>query len=222
MAYMPKLLAGLIVAAVGIVVAWIAARLIIRLLVFLRLDRIAGRLGTPKTFARGDVRHAFFSAVGGAVWGVIFLIFLDKAIQIWDLALLSRFLERVLLFIPNLLLALVILLVGWGVASAVARNVRRALYQEDLPRATLVARISRACVLIFATACALIQIGLAVKLVVIAFSMIFGALALSFVIAFGLGSRRAVEALWEERRNARVSSKTENASQTGDGKQTGA
>ncbi len=83
-------------------------------------------------------------------------------------------------------------------ATAVSRAVQRALVQEEFERARLVSRIVRSAILVVAFAIALVELEVAVTIVTGAFLIAFGALALSFVLAFGLGSKRAVEKMWEE------------------------
>jgi Mechanosensitive ion channel, conserved TM helix len=196
--YLPSLIAGAVVLLLGLVVAWIGQRLVVRLLVLSRLDRIVVRLGWGHALDKGDVRHSLFDFVGLVVGGLIFVVFLENAILIWRLTVLSQLLERVVLLIPKLIAAVVILLIGWGVAGGVSRAVRRALYQEEFERARLVARIIYAAILLFTIALALVELEIAVPLVTGAFLIAFGAIALTAVLAIGLGSRRAVEKLWDE------------------------
>lgn len=197
--YLPTLIAGLLVLLLGVVVAWIAARILVRTLVFMRLDRVLGRLGWGRALEKGDVRHSLFELLGTGFGLLVFLVFFDNAVTIWNLTVLSRLLERLVLLVPQLLTAALILLVGGGVAAAVSRAVQRALHQEEFGRAQLVARIVRAAIMVVAAAIALVQLEIAVGIVTGAFLIVFGALALSFALAFGLGSRRAVELMWEER-----------------------
>lgn len=197
--YVPMLLAGFAVLLLGLLVAWISAKILVRILILMRLDRVIGRLGWGRALDKGDVRHALFEFLGTVLGVLVFLVFLDNAVAIWQLTALSRLLERLVFLIPQLATAVAILLIGGGVAAAVSRAVQRALLQEEFERAQLVARIVRAAIMVVASAIALVQLQIAVSIVTGAFLIAFGALALSFVLAFGLGSRRAVEAMWEER-----------------------
>jgi hypothetical protein len=197
-AYLPSLLAGLVVVLLGGLAAWLTAKIVVRLLVWLRLDRVAQRLGWGGGMEKGDVRHALFDLVGTLAGGLVFLVFLDNALVIWRLTVLSRLLERIVLLVPSLLLATVIMTVGWITATAVANGARRALYEEGIERASLISRLVRSAVLVLAAAMALDQLGLAPKIIASAFLIAFGALALTFVLAVGLGSRHAVEQMWEE------------------------
>jgi len=197
--YLPTLVAGLLVMLLGLVVAWVTSRFVIRLLILMRLDRVATRLGWGRAFEKGDVRHSLFEMVGTACGVLIFVLFLDSALEIWKLTMLSRLLEHSVLFIPQLLVAVVLLLIGAGVAAAVSRAVQRALHQEQMGRAQLVARIVRATIMLVTVSIVLVQLKIAVAIVTGAFLITLGALALTLALAFGLGSRRAVEMMWEER-----------------------
>lgn len=197
--YLPTLLAGLIVMVLGTVVAWIMAKLLVRILIFLRLDRVITRLGWGRALEKGDVRHSLFGLIGTVFGVLLFLVFLDNAVVIWKLTVLSQLLEKLVNLVPQLVTAGIILLIGWGVAGMVSRGVQRGLAQEEFERARLVARIVRSAVLVITCAIALVELDVAVVIVTGAFLIAFGALAFCFVLAFGLGSRRAVEMMWEKR-----------------------
>jgi hypothetical protein len=197
--YLPTLLAGLIVLVLGGIVAWLVAKLAVRILIFLRLDRVIVRLGWGRALEKGDVRHSIFGLAGTILGFLIFLVFLENAIVLWKLTVLSQLLEKVILLIPQLVLATTILLVGWAVAAAASRAAHRALAQEEFSRARFVGKVVRAVVLLVTCAIALVEVDIAVTIVTGAFLIAFGALALSFALAFGLGSRRAVELMWDKR-----------------------
>jgi len=197
--YLPTLLAGLVVLLIGVIVGWLVGRVLVRLLVFLRVDKVVARLGWAQAVERGDVRHSLFDFIGTLVAVLVFLIFLENALVIWHLTVLSQLLEKFVLLVPQFLSAVIILLIGWGVATAVSRGVQRALYQEEFERSRLAARLVRWAILCTTTAITLVHLDVAVGIVTGGFLITFGALALSAVLAFGLGSRRAVELMWEER-----------------------
>jgi hypothetical protein len=197
--YLPTLLSGFVVLLLGAFVAWLIAKLTVRILFFLRLDRVVARLGWGRALEKGDVRHSLFDFAGTIVGLFVFLVFLENAILIWKLTVLSQLLDKLVELVPQLITAGIVLLVGWGVAAAVSRAVQRTLYQEEFDRARLVARIVRAAILVFTCAIALVELNIAVGIVTGAFLIAFGALALGFALAFGLGSRRAVEMMWEKR-----------------------
>jgi Mechanosensitive ion channel, conserved TM helix len=196
--FLPSLVAGIVVLAIGLLAWWLVAKFVARLLIVLRLDRVLSRLGWGKALAKGDVRHALFELLGTILGAIIFLIFLDNAFVIWNLTVLSRLLESLVLLIPDLVVAAVIVIVGWVAASLAARSASRGLSRAGVSRAALAAQIIRTAILVLSVAIALIQLNVAATIVSSAFLITFGALGLSFVLAVGLGSRRAVELMWEE------------------------
>jgi hypothetical protein len=197
-AYLPTLLAGLLVLLLGIVAAWVASRLLVRLLVLMRLDRVMARLRWTSGLASGDARHSLFELLGTVLGIFIFLIFLANALVIWRLTVLSELFTRVLLLIPELITAALTLLVGWGLANLASRAVQRVLNREQFSQARLVATLVRWAVLVTAFASALVELRIAITIVTGAFLIAFGTLALCMALAVGLGSRRGVELLWEE------------------------
>jgi len=197
--YLPTLFAGFVVLLIGAVLAWIMSKLVVRILILLRLDRVIVRLGWGRALEKGDVRHSLFGLIGTVSGVLLFLVFLENAVVIWKLTVLSQLLEKLVLLIPQLLAAAIIMLIGWGIAAAVSRTVQSTLYQEEFERARLVGRIVHAAIIVVASAIALVELDIARTIVSGAFLLAFGALALSFVFAFGWGSKRAVEMMWEER-----------------------
>ncbi|MGE5236737.1 MAG: mechanosensitive ion channel family protein [Acidobacteriota bacterium] len=198
LSFVPALVAGLLVLLVGLLVAWLVARIVVRTLIVLRLDRVLQRLSWGGALAKGDVRHTLFALAGGVIGTLVFLLFLDNVFVIWHLSVLSKLLERLVFVVPDLLVGGLILAVGFAVAAGVSRSVRRTLYDEGIARAALISRIIRAAILVFASALALLHIKVGQGLVTQAFLITFGALAATGVLAVGLGSRKAVEQMWDE------------------------
>ncbi len=84
----------------GAIVAWIVAKLVVRILIFLRLDRVVVRLGWGRALEKGDVRHSLFGMVGTVFGVLLFLVFLDNAVVIWKLTVLSELLEKLVQLDP--------------------------------------------------------------------------------------------------------------------------
>jgi hypothetical protein len=195
--FLPDLAAGLFVLAVGIVIGWLVKRLVVRVLVWLRLDRLGGRLAWRAAFGKGDVRAALYNLVGTAAMILVVLVFLDDALQIWGLVALSEMIGRLIVYAPNLLF--VALIVGAGVllANLLARRVEDALEEEGFAHPRFVARIFKSALLAVVGALALWQLDLAREIVLAAFLIAFGAVGVAFALAVGLGSAKPMQRVWE-------------------------
>lgn len=212
--YLPTLFAGFAVLVIGGVIAWIVSKLVVRVLIFLRLDRVVVRLGWGRALEKGDVRHSLFGLVGTVCGVLLFLVFLDNALLIWKLTVLSELLEKFVHLVPRFITAGIILLIGWGVAGVASRAVQRGLVQEEFERARLVSRVVWTAILVVTSAIALVELEVAVGIVTGAFLIAFGALAICFVLAFGLGSKRAVEMMWEARFRQKQEEREKNTEQS--------
>jgi len=195
--YLPTLAAGLLVLALGVAVGWLAKRATVRVLIWLRLDRLGGNASWRAAFGKGDVRAALYELAGNVVFVLLVLVFLDNSLEIWGLGVLSRMIEGLIVYVPNL--ALVALIFGGGVflASTLAEGIEDALEEEGAPRARLVAKGFKAAALGLVGALALWQLDFAREIVLAAFLIGFGALGIAFALAVGLGSARAIQRGWD-------------------------
>ena len=190
--YFPNLIAGLLLIVIGVVAGWLIKRIVYQLCVILRIERLLGSFRWGGEFSKADIRHALFRAIGNVAFLIVFLIFLNAALVAMKLSVLSNMIERGVNMIPRLIIALFICCVGWIIARGVKLSVRRALYREGIPRASLAARISNAVILLFFFAMALVELDIARVVVIIGFSVIIITLALLTVIIVALGGKDLV------------------------------
>ena len=147
--YLPNLFAGFLLIAVGWFVGWFVKRIIVRLCIILRIDRLFERFSWAKDFSKADVRLAAYESLGNIAYGVVILIFLSNALNMMYLTTLSNLLDRGILFIPHLLIALAIYGVGWLISYWVSNAIRKALVREEIPRPGLIARFVKLFFLLF-------------------------------------------------------------------------
>ncbi|MGE0354011.1 MAG: hypothetical protein AB7I33_10990 [Gemmatimonadales bacterium] len=195
--YLPTLVAGLLVVVVGIVLGWLVKRAVVRILVWLRLDRLGGRFGWRSAFGKGDVRAALYNVIGGAAMAVVILVFLDNALQIWGLVVLTRLVDNIVFYLPNVALAALIVAVGVLLANLLAVRVEEALDEEEFSHARLVGKILKGVLLAVVGALALWQLDFARQIVLAAFLIGFGAVGVGFALAAGMGSAQAIAKGWE-------------------------
>jgi Mechanosensitive ion channel, conserved TM helix len=195
--YVPTLAAGALVLALGLVLGWVAKRAVVRILIWLRLDRLAGRVGWRSAFGKGDVRAALYELLGTVAFVLVVLVFLDNALIIWGLAVLSRLMDSIVFSLPRLGLAAIVVAVGIAIANAVAERTEATLEEEEIAHARLLARGLKAMLLAVAAALALWELDFARQIVLAAFVIGFGAMGIAFALSVGLGSSRAIQRGWE-------------------------
>lgn len=195
-AYLPTLVAGIFILALGLVVGWVLKRVVVRVLIWLRLDRLSGKVAWRAAFGRGDVRGALYNLLGNVAMVLVVLVFLNNALDIWGLTVLSGIIERLNTYLPNLALVALIIGVGLFLSNQISARVVQALEEEEAPRPQLAAKVVKAAILTLVSAIALWQLNLARQLVMAAFLISFGAIGISFALAVGLGSANAIQRGW--------------------------
>lgn len=188
-AYLPNLFAGLILLAIGWVLGWLAKRVVVQVCVVLRLDRLLRTFRWGAIFSKADVRYALYDAIGNTSFFIVFLVFLNAAMASLQLTVLSELIQQGVLFIPRLITSLLILGLGWMVGGWVAATVQKALIKEEIPRATLVARFTKSIVLLFFSAMALTELGIANEIVVIGYSVIMATLGILAIVFASFGGK---------------------------------
>lgn len=195
--YLPALAAGLLVALLGLGAGWVAKRATIRMLILLRLDRLGANHAWRAAFAKGDVRSAIYDRVGTVVMVLVALLFLENAVQLWRLTVISSLLDRVLFHLPNLAFVAIIVGIGVLLADTLADRVETTLEEENVGRPRLLAKFFKSALLAVVGALALWQLGFARQIVLSAFLIGFGAIGVAFALAVGVGSARAIQRVWD-------------------------
>jgi hypothetical protein len=133
----------------GWLAGWIIKRLIIQFLVIMRVGRFLKRSRWESDFSKADVRYGIFNLIGNIGFAVVFIIFVGNALLIWKLNILSGLLNRGVLLIPKVIIAFIIVVAGWLLASWVQLTVLKTLYREQVPRATLISKFIKSMLILF-------------------------------------------------------------------------
>jgi hypothetical protein len=185
----PNLLAALLLLLVG-GLAGVGIRFVLRpLLRWLGLDRFSERVGVSQLMRRGGVSGRFSSVVASATAWIVFGAFLLLAIGALDLQVATDLVSRTFTYLPQVLIATAIVLLGLMVAGFVRRSVLIAAVNAGLRSARLLAAAAQSAITILFAAMALEHIGLGRQVVLTAFSVLFGGAVLALALAFGLAGK---------------------------------
>ena len=189
LAGIPHVIAFLLVLVIGWIVASAVAGLVSRVLHAVRFDDLGKRSGITDFAAKSGMRMSPSQLVGGLAKWFIRLIALVVAFDALGVPAVSDVLRSLVLFIPNVVVALIVLVLGGIAARALGGLVRGAVGQTGMGNAEMLALIAQGAVWAFAIIIAVNQIGVASVLVNTLFAAIMFGLALAFGLSFGLGGR---------------------------------
>lgn len=188
--FLPALIGALVILVIGWMLSGIIARLIETVFDRMGFERAAERSGVSGFIARsgaGNVRATHVLAE--IVKWFVRLIFLEAAANAVRLTAVTTTIHSIVLFLPNVVVAILVLMVGAMLAQLVSRMVRASASESGLGNPDLLAGIARYAVLGFAVIVAIHQVGIATTLVDSFFMALVFAVALAFGLAFGLGGR---------------------------------
>jgi hypothetical protein len=195
---LPRLLATLIIALLGWVIAYalkVGVRGILRIAKFDKLSDNAGATQILNKLALPSSSELLSRVVFWVVW----LGFILLGVQVLGIVGLQEHISRFFLYLPRLFVALFIVFFGLVAANFFSRAALLAAVNADSPSPGLLATLIRTIIVIFAVTMAFEQLGLAERTIVVAFAIAFGALMLGLAIAFGMGGRDLAKQFLERR-----------------------
>lgn len=185
----PKVLGFLVIVGVGWFVASLFDRGLAAILRAIRFNDLAARAGLADFVGKMGMKTDPAGLIGLVVKWFVRLIALVVAFDALGLPAVSEVLRQLLLWLPNVVVALVVLVIG-GLAARGLSNVVRGMAREaDLTNAQFLAKAASVVVWAFAVVVAIHQLGIASELVSALFIAVVGAIALGLGLAFGLGGR---------------------------------
>ena len=191
--FLPQLAGAFALLVIGLLVAALVGRVVRRALIAARVDELSERWGVQETLNRVGLRSSLATITGSAVRLIISVMVVFAAVALLGLAPLGQSLNEAVLFLPNVLTAMALLLAGLVLAGVVRERVDRFTYQMDFP-VPLGQLASIATLALFAIMAAA-QVGVSAGVLVLVIAIVLGAVAATFALAFGLGGREVARAL---------------------------
>jgi hypothetical protein len=189
LAAVPRILGFLVILVVGWILSSLLARGVAALLRAVRFEDLARRSGFAGFVQKMGVRTDSSGVIASVAKWFVRLITLVVAFDMLGLPAVSGVLQQLLLWLPNLVVGLVVLVIGGLAADAVSRLVRGTTAEAGFTNPDVLATVARVTVWSFAVVVALTQLGIATTLINTLLIGVVSALALASGLAFGLGGR---------------------------------
>jgi hypothetical protein len=187
--FLPQLLGALIVLILGWIIAGLVAGLVERGLKAVGFERAAESTGITGFVQRSGSNWTVSRILAEIVKWFIRLIAIQAAASILGMAQITGIVNSILLWLPNLVVALAIIVIGALIANFVAGLVRGATSQMGFANPDLLSAIARYAILVFVIVAAVDQLGIAETIVNTVFIGAVAAVALALGLAFGLGGQ---------------------------------
>jgi hypothetical protein len=225
----PRIIGFAVVLIIGWIISSLLARGVQALLHAVKFNELARRSGFADFVQKMGVRNDSAGVIASIVKWCVRLITLVVAFDTLGLPAVSNVLNQLLLWLPNLIVALVVLVIGGLAANALSQLVRGTSAKAGFTNSDMLATVTRVAVWGFAIIVAITQLGIATTLINTLVIGLIGAMALAFGLAFGLGGRdraaRMLDSMGRNLEQARpkleraASSMAQQASSTGQNNQ---
>lgn len=188
LAAIPQVIGALLILIIGWIIAGVVARILREVLARAGVDRLFAEHGRPVYGSRSIELRPSIVASEIVKW-IIRFVFLVAAANVLGMPQVSVLLNEVLLWLPNLLVAAVILLVAPLLGRFVRGLIEVGAGQMGFTNASILGRLAEIAIMAFAVLIAINQIGIATDLINILFIGVVAAVAIAVGLAFGLGGR---------------------------------
>lgn len=197
--YLTNILSFALIVVVGFVLGHFVKVLVHKLLGLVRLDVHCERSEFSEMLRKGGIKDPVSLLVAKVVGWLTVLVFFIIALGALQVPQVDELTREFFLYVPNILVALVIVFVGYVLSNFLARAVLIASVNAGIKSSNLIGRLTRISVLALTVSMALEQLEIGRETVVAAFAIVFGGAVLTLALAFGLGARDLAREYLESR-----------------------
>ena len=201
--YAPTLVGALLILGLGCIAAKMIKDVVGRGLRAIQFDNLAKKAGLTEILDKGGIRLGLADMLAALVYWLVIVMVLVMTVNALGLTVASQLLERLFAYIPSVISAVFVLVIGMFLANFVAGIVHAAARNTNIPSPELLGKISKYAIVIFAVSMSLEELGIAPLLVGTTFNIFFGAICFGLALAFGLGGRDAAGRYIEDLRKKR-------------------
>jgi hypothetical protein len=189
LAALPNVLGAAVVFVAGLIIAAALSQVVLKLVEILRLDDLAARLDLKAAMERVGLRLHVGRLLAWIVRWFFVIVALIAATDILGWNQVTDFLKQVVLYIPNVIIAVIILLAGILLGNFVRNVVKSAVEAAKLQSADFLSGVAKWAIVVFSFMAALVQLQIAQQLISVLFTGLVAMLALAGGLAFGLGGK---------------------------------
>ena len=185
----PNLIGALVLLLIGWLIAKFAHKILKRVLKAIKIDAIGEKLSDIDFIKKSNMKIEVSSIIAKFFYYIILFIFLISATETLGLTIVSEQISDLIAYLPRLLSALIILIMGLLVADFIRGIVKSACDSMGIASSNLISGFIFYFLFITIALSALSQAGIDVEILNSNITLILGGIVLAFALAYGLASR---------------------------------
>ncbi|TAM34227.1 hypothetical protein EPN54_06570 [bacterium] len=179
----------IVILIIGWLISKVIKAVVTKALKAVKLDTLSEKIELDKLLDKGGITYSFSELVGIICYWLALLVTFMVAINAIGLTIAADLLNKVVLYIPNVIAAMFILVLGMFVATLLKNVVRTAANNAGLGQSKILAQIVATVVMIFAVFVGLEQLQIGIRITELTISIVLGTVGLGLALAFGLGCK---------------------------------
>lgn len=188
--YIPNVFGAIVVILLGVLIGWAVKTVIVKALKFVKVKPYTDAIGLNKIYKN---KSDLVELVGDLAKWTVVIVFLIPASDILGLTGVNDVISSFVAYLPNVIIAAVIIIVGSILADLASRAVEAAAQTIGAQAAAIAADVTRWVIVVFAVLAALLQLGIATEIITTLVTGVVALLALAGGLAFGLGGQDAAK-----------------------------
>jgi ABC-type multidrug transport system fused ATPase/permease subunit len=187
--FLANTLGVIVILIAGWLISKVIKTVVTRGLRSLKIDEISDRIELDSLLEKGGITYSLSELLGVICYWLALLVTFMVAINALGLTIAAELLNKVVLYIPNVIAAIFILVVGMFVATLLRNIVQTAAMNAGLSQVKLLSKVVEAIVMIFAIVIVLEQLNIGIRITEMVISILLGSMGLGLALAFGLGCK---------------------------------
>jgi len=191
--FVMKVLGVLLILLVGWLISKLIKAVVIKGLKALKIDLLADRVELSGLLEKGGISLTLSELVGTVCYWIGLLVSFMVAVDAAGLTVAAELLNKVLLYVPNVVGAIFILILGLFAATLLRNIVLAAANNAGISQAKLLGKVTEVIFVAFSIFIALEQLHIGIRITQLTISIVLGSVGLGLALAFGLGCRDIAE-----------------------------
>jgi hypothetical protein len=189
LAFMPTLISVILILLIGWMLASIAQKVITRFLKLARLDSVSEKIGIANILTKGDINYTLSEIIGVMIYWLLMLAVFLIAVNTLQLTVAAELLHQIILYMPNVIASVFILVLGIFFASIIANTVRTAAANAGIQQARSLGQFTQVIIVVFTIMESLNQLKIDTTILQLLVKATLAAVALGVGLAIGLGCK---------------------------------
>ena len=197
--FLPSLLAALVILIIGFIFANILKWIFLKIFRSIDLDKYFQRLGIMGVLRKSGIDDPFSVLLSKVIKWTTVVVFVIISLYTLNSPTVERLLESFFFYLPNVFVAVLILMFGYVLSNFIGRAALIAAVNAGIKVSGIIGKFVKLTIFLLAVTMALEQLGIGKGTIIIAFTLVFGGIILALAIAFGLGGKEVARSYLENK-----------------------